>query len=133
MLLAPDEQAGQWVRLAALAHGLDHAVCHKDRHGDRDVDVVLPCQPVAGRAVVLLDDGASTGRTLASAARAALAQGALSVDVAVAHELFVGDAWAEVKAAGVRHVWSSNSVPHASNAVDLVPLLARALLPLGAC
>jgi len=133
LLLAPDEEAGQWVRLDALAHGLDHAVCHKRRHGDRDVDVALPGQPVAGRAVVLLDDVASTGRTLAAAARAALAQGALSVDVAVTHALFVGDAWAEVKAAGVRHVWSSNSVPHASNAVDIVPLLAGALLQLGAC
>jgi len=29
--------------------------------------------------------------------------------------------------AGVRHVWSSDSVPHASNVVSLVPLLAAAL------
>jgi ribose-phosphate pyrophosphokinase len=127
LLLAPDEEAGQWVRAAAQAHGLDHAVCHKVRHGDRDVDVALPAVAVAGRTVVLLDDVASTGRTLVAAARGALAGGAATVDVAVTHALFVGDALAQVHAAGVRHVWSSDCVPHASNAVSVVPLLAAAL------
>lgn len=127
LLLAPDEEAGQWVRRAAQAHGLDHAVCHKVRHGDRDVDVALPATDVVGRAVVLLDDVASTGRTLAAAARGVLAAGAISVDVAVTHALFVGDALAQVHSAGVRWVWSSDCVPHPSNAVSVVPLLAAAL------
>jgi ribose-phosphate pyrophosphokinase len=56
-----------------------------------------------------------------------LAQGAVTVDVAVTHALFVGDALAQVHAAGVRHVWSSDSVPHSSNAVSVVPLLVSAL------
>lgn len=127
LLLAPDEEAGQWVRRAAAVGGLDHAVCHKVRHGDRDVAVSLPDTDVRGRAVVLLDDVASTGRTLMGAARGALAQGAASVDVAVTHALFIGDALAQVHAAGVRHVWSSDCVPHSSNAVSVVPLLAAAL------
>ena len=127
LLLGPDEEAGQWVRVAAEAQGLDHAVCRKQRHGDRDVEVVLPTRPVAGRAVVLLDDVASTGRTLAAAALGALAGGAASVDVIVTHGLFVGDAVEQVRAAGVRHVWSSDCVPHASNAVSVVPLLADAV------
>ncbi|MBA4178051.1 MAG: phosphoribosylpyrophosphate synthetase [Leptothrix sp. (in: Bacteria)] len=130
LLLAPDEEAGQWVRAAASAHGLDFAICHKQRRGDHEVDVALPDAPVNGRAVVLLDDVASTGRTLAAAARGALARGAASVDVAVTHALFVGDALAQVHAAGVRQVWSSDCVPHASNAVSVVPLLAAALADL---
>jgi len=127
LLMAPDEEAGQWVRAAAAAHGLDHAVCHKQRHGDHDVAVSLPDQDVRGRAVVLLDDVASTGRTLIAAARCALAQGALSVDVAVTHALFVGDALQQVQACGVRHVWSTDCVAHSSNAVSVVPLLAAAV------
>jgi ribose-phosphate pyrophosphokinase len=130
LLLAPDEEAAQWVRAAAAAQGLDHAVCRKQRHGDREVEVALPDADVAGRAVVLLDDVASTGRTLIAAARGALARGATSVDVAVTHALFVGDALAAVHAAGVRQVWSSDSVPHASNAVSVVPLIAAAIAAL---
>jgi len=130
LLLGPDEEAAQWAQLAAAGRGLDHAVCVKRRHGDRDVDVALPAVNVAGRAVVLFDDVASTGRTLAAAARGALAAGAASVDVAVTHALFVGDALEQVHAAGVREVWSSDSVPHPSNAVSVLPLLARALAAL---
>ena len=132
LLIGPDEEAEQWVRVAAQAHGLDHAVCHKQRNGDRDVDVALPGLPVAGRAVVLFDDVASTGRTLVTAARGLLQQGAASVDVAVTHGLFVDDAVAQIHAAGVRHLWSTDCVPHASNVVSVVPLLAQALRELAA-
>jgi len=47
--------------VGGAAHGLDHAVCHKQRHGDRDVDVALPAVAGSGRAVVLSTIVASTG------------------------------------------------------------------------
>ena len=127
LLLAPDEEAAQWVQRAAAAQGLPHATCRKQRHGDRDVAVVLPSVDVSGRAVVLMDDVASTGRTLMAAARAALDRGAASVDVAVTHALFIGDALEQVRRAGVRHVWSSDCVAHESNVVSVAPLIAAAL------
>lgn len=127
LLLGPDEEALQWVAAAGQAQALDHAVCHKQRLGDRDVRVALPAVPLQGRAVVLMDDVASTGRTLMEAATAALAAGAASVDVAVTHALFVGDALAQLRAAGVRHVWSSDAVPHATAVVPIAGLLARAV------
>ncbi len=127
MLLAPDEEAGQWVRAAAAVHGLDFAICRKQRHGDRDVEVALPDASVDGRAVVLLDDVASTGRTLAAAARGARARGAVSVDAAVTHALFIGDGLQQLHDAGLRHLWSSDAVAHPSNAVSIVPLVAAAL------
>jgi ribose-phosphate pyrophosphokinase len=127
VLIGPDEEAAQWVQAAARAHGFAAGVGRKHRRGDRDVAVELPALALDGRAVVLLDDVASTGHTLAVAAREALARGAASVDVAVTHALFVGDAVASLHAAGVRHVWSTDCVPHASNVVSVAPLLADAL------
>lgn len=127
LLVAPDEEAEQWVAAAARGQGLDFLVSRKQRHGDHDVQVEVPAADVQGRAVVLLDDVASTGRTLLNAATALLARGAASVDVAVTHGLFVGDAVDRLRAAGVRHLWSTDSVPHASNCVSVAPLLAAAL------
>jgi len=127
ILLGPDEEAAPWVRRAAQAQGLDHGTCIKQRSGDREVRVALPELDFGGREVVLIDDVASTGRTLAVTTGALLQRGAAAVDVAVTHALFVDDAIAQLAAAGVRHVWSSDSVPHASNVVSLVPLLAAAL------
>lgn len=126
LLIGPDEESGQWVAEAARAGGLEHGIGRKVRHGDRDVRLALPELEMAGRAVVLLDDMASTGRTLIGAAEGALAGGAATVDVAVTHALFNGDALPALQSAGVRHVWSSDAVPHASNAVSIVPLLAEA-------
>jgi len=127
LLLGPDEEALQWVAAAGRAHGLDHAVCIKQRWGDRDVRVTLPDVALRGRAVVLMDDVASTGRTLVEAATAVLGAGAASVDVAVTHALFIGDALAQLRAAGVRHVWSSDAVPHATAVVSTSGLLAAAV------
>lgn len=127
LMLGPDAESLPWVRAAAAEGGFDFAVCEKTRLGDRRVEVVLPDVPMQGRAVVLVDDMASTGRTLARCAALALQAGAASVDVAVTHALFVGDALAQLRAAGVREVWSTDAIPHESNRIRLAPLLARAL------
>jgi ribose-phosphate pyrophosphokinase len=127
VLIGPDEESLQWVSQAAARHGWDHAVCSKLRHGDREVSIELPALPVRGRAVVLMDDVASSGHTLAQAARALLAAGAASVDVAVTHALFAEGALALVKDAGVGEVWSTNCIAHESNAVSMVPALAAAI------
>ena len=127
LLIGPDEESLQWVAQAAARHGWDHAVCRKQRHGDRAVSIELPDLPLRGRVVVLMDDVASSGHTLAEAARALLAAGAASVDVAVTHARFAEGALALVKAAGVGEVWSTDCIAHPSNAVSMVPALATAL------
>jgi ribose-phosphate pyrophosphokinase len=76
--------------------------------------------------VVLIDDMASTGRTLIAAAALCHAAGAASVDVAITHALMVEDAVAQLQAAGIRHVWSADTVAHASNAIPVAGLMAGA-------
>ncbi|MGQ4880484.1 ribose-phosphate diphosphokinase [Billgrantia sp. LNSP4103-1] len=127
LLLGPDEESLQWVERAAGVAGLEYGVCTKARHGDRDVDIALPDLAIAGRRVVLMDDIASSGRTLARAAERVLAAGAKAVDVAVMHALFAGDALSVVRQAGVKEVWSTDTIAHESNAVFLAPMLAEAL------
>jgi ribose-phosphate pyrophosphokinase len=127
LLVGPDEESAQWVALAASRHGFEHAVCRKVRHGDRAVEVALPDVTVAGRQVVLLDDVASTGHTVAQAARLLLAAGAASVDVAVTHALFAGDALQVILNAGVGEVWSTDCIKHPSNSVSMAAPIAEAL------
>lgn len=131
LLMGPDEEALQWVAQAAARHGWDHAVCRKTRHGDCDVDIELPDVPVAGRTVVLMDDVASSGHTLARAAVKLRAAGAASVDVAVTHALFAPGAVQLVRSSGVGEIWSTDCISHPSNAVSIVPEVVRSLLGLG--
>ncbi len=130
ILVGPDEESAQWLALASARHNFDVLVCKKIRHGDRSVEVSLPPGKVQGRAAVLLDDVASSGHTLASAARQLIAAGASSVDVAVTHALFADGAVQLIKEAGVTHIWSTDCIPHPSNAVSMAPLIAAALLEL---
>ncbi len=127
LLIGPDEESEQWISAAARQHGFDLGVCRKTRHGDTHVEVELPDVPVHGRHVVLLDDIASSGHTLAQATRLLLQAGAKTVDVAITHALFSGDAVQVVHNAGVRHIWSTDTVAHESSCVSIAPLLALAL------
>lgn len=127
LLVGPDEESAQWVALAASRHGFDHATCRKIRHGDRSVHVALPGVAVTGRQVVLLDDVASTGHTIARAARLLLAAGAASVDVAVTHALLAGDALQVILDAGVGDLWSTDCINHSSNSVSMAATIGGAL------
>ena len=126
LLLGPDEESQQWVDAIAAGRGFDVAVAEKQRLGDSDVQIHLPADiSVAGRHIVLVDDVASTGRTLLAAVEAAKAAGAASVSAIITHALFAGDAWPRLQAAELDAIWSTDSIVHSSNVISLAPLLAN--------
>jgi ribose-phosphate pyrophosphokinase len=127
LLIGPDEESLQWIAQAAARHGFEHAVCRKVRNGDRALEIELPSIDVHGRSVVLLDDVASSGHTLAHAAQLLRAAGAASVDVAVTHALLADGAMQTLQGAGIGRIWSTDCIEHPSNAVSMAPLLATAL------
>jgi ribose-phosphate pyrophosphokinase len=127
VLIGPDEESAQWVGAAAAAAGCEFGVCQKVRHADRDTTVTLPNIDVRGAEVVLIDDIASSGGTLISAAKACLGAGASCVDAAVTHALFDEQVAAAMSAAGITNLWSTDSIAHPSNAIALAPLLASAV------
>jgi ribose-phosphate pyrophosphokinase len=126
-MLGPDAESEPWVRAAADAAGCPAAVCRKRRRGDRDVEVKLPDLALRGAHVVIVDDVASTGRTLAAVARQALAAGARRVDVAVTHALMVGDAADVLRSSGVGELISTDTVPHPSNRIATAGVVAESL------
>jgi len=130
VLLGPDRESEQWVSAVAAPGKLDYGVCEKIRSGDREVEITLPEIDLCGRAVVIVDDVASSGQTLAETAEQCIAQNAEHVDVLVTHALFAGDAKESLVQAGVRNVWSTDSVGHESNIIPLYELLKDAVLSL---
>ena len=126
-VLGPDSESGQWAAAVAVPGRLESAVCAKTRQGDHDVEIRLPAVPLAGRRVVLVDDIASTGRTLAATTSQCLDRGAAGVDIFVTHAILGGDAVAELRRAGVGGLWSTDSVTHASNVLPLAGLIAEHL------
>ncbi len=128
LLLGPDEESEQWVARVAASRGFDFLVGSKERLSDREVKESLPEAGYGGRNLVLLDDVASTGRTLEAVAGALSRYGPASVSVLVTHGLFVDDALTRLEKAGVTRVWSTDSIAHPTNAIPLADLLARGLV-----
>jgi ribose-phosphate pyrophosphokinase len=126
LLVGPDRESARWVGAVARRAGLAFVVGQKRRSGDRRVRVSLPPLP-RSRRVLVLDDVASTGVTLAETVRALRRAGARDVSAAVVHAVFVPGAEARVRAAGVDRLVSCDTVPHPTNGISVVPLLAAAL------
>lgn len=126
LLVGPDAESAPWVRAVARRAGVAWVVGDKERLGARRVRLRLPALPPCRRAV-LIDDIASSGATLAAAARALRRAGVARVDVVVVHAIFAPGALARIRAAGVRRVVSCDSIPHPTNAISIAPLLAAAL------
>ena len=125
LLLGPDEESEQWVRAIAEPAGLPWAVARKERLGDREVRIQLPELDYQEYEVVLVDDMISTGRTLINVAEQLQSQGARRIHCLVTHALFSDDVSSALQQAGIQNIWSSDSIPHPSNAVFLAKLLAR--------
>jgi len=124
ILLGPDEESRQWVEQAARQGNFGFAVADKVRHGDRRVAIRLPDLDYRQQHVVLVDDMISSGHTLAEAARQLHAAGVRRVDALCTHALYDVEAAAMLQQAGIETIWSSDSVAHPSNRVELAPLLA---------
>ena len=130
VLLGPDSEAEQWVSAVANPNQWNYGVCKKIRTGDREVEITLPEIDLHGRSVVIVDDVASSGQTLVVAIKKCLSQQAKHVDVLVTHALFEKDAKQRLIQAGVRNIWSTDSVSHGSNVIALHNLLKEGLLNL---
>jgi ribose-phosphate pyrophosphokinase len=127
LLIGPDAESRQWVAAIARQEGLDYLIGEKRRLGDREVRIGFDGDRGTGRQMVLIDDVASTGRTLETAVAALRPLRPASVDVLVSHALFLEGTLDRLRAAGVGRVWSTDSIPHATNRLELATLLAGAL------
>lgn len=127
LIIGPDEESEQWAGAIAARIGAPHAVMTKTRHGDRSVDIDVPDLTAwSDRTPVMVDDIASSGRTLAVAARRLASQGLRKPECVVVHALFADDAWNELTPLFAR-ITSTDAVRHPSNRIPVAQLIADAL------
>jgi ribose-phosphate pyrophosphokinase len=125
MLIGPDSESEQWVSDIARQAGLPWQVLQKRRHGDRDVEVSLPdAEAARGRTPVIVDDIVSSGRTVIETLGHLRRLGLPAAVCVAIHAVFAEDAYDQLLKAGAARVVSTDSIPHASNAMSIAGLLA---------
>jgi ribose-phosphate pyrophosphokinase len=128
LLVGPDEESEQWVSEVAALVGCPFTLLKKIRTGDHSVEVSVPVVAAwRGRSPVLVDDIASTARTMMAAAARLREAGLNPPWCIVVHPLFAGDAYAALCGAGVTGVVSSNTILHRSNVIDMSAPIAGAI------
>lgn len=127
ILVGPDEESQQWVEQVAAQCGLDFVIARKERFGDRQVKITLPAYTYQNKTAILVDDVISSGNTMMETAIALRNAGVREVDAICTHALFAPGAEAGMKNAGIRHIWSTTAIPHATSHIDLTPLLAQGI------
>jgi ribose-phosphate pyrophosphokinase len=79
------------------------------------------------RVPVLVDDIASSGRTMIEAAEQLLGAGMKAPVCVVIHAVFAAQALSELRGAGATRIVSTNTIAHETNAIDVTPLLVPAI------
>jgi ribose-phosphate pyrophosphokinase len=126
-LIGPDSESEQWVANVAVHYQMDYCIASKKRFGDKEVEVVLPSANYQGRHIVIVDDMASTGKTLLAVVKLLAQLSPASISILVTHALFIDDAMTALQAANVSNIWSCDSIPHITNTISLAGLLAKEL------
>ena len=123
LIIGPDSESEQWVSDVAERAGAPHLVLSKVRHGDRDVEVTAPgLENWAGHQPVLVDDIASSGRTMIEAAQHFETAGFPKPVCVVVHPLFADDAYTALRSMSSRVV-STNAISHPSADILITHLL----------
>jgi ribose-phosphate pyrophosphokinase len=130
-IVSPDAGGLKRAQRYAAALGAPLAVVAKTRASP---DIAAPLQvlgDVRGQACLVVDDMASTGRTIAGAAQALAAAGAREVHAMFVHAVMAPGALERIRAAGVRSIVTTDSVRAVAEpgveVVSSAPLFARAL------
>jgi ribose-phosphate pyrophosphokinase len=134
IVVAPDAGGLKRAQRYALALGTRLAVIAKDRPRPDAVTSLQVLGEVRDRVCLVVDDMASTGRTLSGAADALRRVGAREVHAAFTHAVMAAGARDRLQGAQFGKVLTTDSIPVAAEpwleVVPIAPLLARTVLEL---
>ncbi len=131
LVIGPDEESEQWAAVVAKEAGCDFLVLRKERHGDRDVLINMPdIDRFRHHTPVLVDDIISTGRTLLRTAEHIQQQGLMPPLCIGVHAVFAEGAEHEMRQGPIADIITCNTIPHASNGIDVSAMLAQGVVEL---
>jgi ribose-phosphate pyrophosphokinase len=131
IVVSPDAGGLKRAQKYAAALSARLAVVAKERPRPDEAVALEVLGEVRGRSCLIVDDMASTGRTLAGAAEALRRSGAREVHAAFTHAVMAPGALERIRAAGFGRLLTTDSTQAASaegiEVVAIAPLLAKAI------
>jgi ribose-phosphate pyrophosphokinase len=128
VLVGPDAESAQWVTDVADRVGAPSVVMQKIRRSDRVVEVSAPdMEAYRQHTPVVVDDLVSSAQTMVETVRRIVAAGLRAPVCVAVHALCSATAEQALLDAGAARIVTTTSVPHSTNAIDVVPLMIPAI------
>lgn len=128
VIIGPDEESRQWIEQVAKVAAARSILLKKERTGDYSVIIDDEGLGYLGSGQpVLVDDIASTARTLIEGVQLLKRHGRAAPVCIAVHPLFAGNSYDQLISAGAARIVSTNTVMHTSNAIDIAEPLADAI------
>lgn len=124
VLVGPDEEARNFIDDFRKTLALDYVVLHKRRDTKTgEVSFAVPDFNFKNKDILILDDVASSAKTLIKAGRLLKKQGARSLSFAICHGLFVKGALNRLRQLEPRRLIVTNTVENAAAEYDVTDCL----------
>ncbi|OOG38573.1 MULTISPECIES: ribose-phosphate diphosphokinase [unclassified Rhodanobacter] len=131
LIVGPDQESAQWVTAVSNLLCAPSVVAHKERHGDRDVEILLPeMDKWRDHTPVLVDDIIASGETMVQTLRCLHARTSLPPVCVAVHGVFAEGALEGLLAEGAGLVVTSNSVITDTTQIDISKPVAEAMVSL---
>lgn len=131
LIIGPDSESAQWVTAVSNLLCAPSVVARKERHGDRDVEILLPeIDKWQDHTPVLLDDIVASGSTMVQTLRRLHGRTSLPPVCVALHGLFAEGSLENLRAEGAGLIVTSNSVINAASQIDISKPVAEAMVSL---
>ena len=129
ILIGPDEESRQWVTDIATKANAPCMVLTKIRRGDNDVEVSIPeLEAYRHHTPVLIDDIISTAHTMIETVKHLHQAHMLPAICIGIHAVFAQNAYNDLLHSGVERIITCDTIPHASNGINISQAIASAYL-----
>ncbi len=129
-IIGPDIESSQWVQALAQPQQWPYSVAEKVRLSDTQVTIKLAKThegELSNKEVIIIDDIASTGKTLEQTVKLLLPYTPKSISIMVSHAFFVEEAIERLKALEVNHIYSSDCILHSTTRFSVIETIAEYL------
>lgn len=131
LIIGPDSESAQWVTAVSNLLCAPSVVARKERHGDRDVEILLPeIDNWRDHTPVLLDDIVASGATMIQTLRCLRGRTSSAPVCVAVHGLFAGEVLENMRAEGAGLIVASNSVVSDTSQIDISKPVAEAMVSL---
>lgn len=126
LIIGPDEESEQWIKAIAHEANLPYVIFKKKRYSDLEVSISAPLmKEYRERTPVMVDDIISTASTMIQGIKVLTSSGMQHPICIGVHAIFAEGALTRLEQAGAVKIVTCNTVPHATNAIDVSHLISE--------